>query len=131
MNVNIREDLRKKAMKKKEAANEKAAVKLNTAIIAKKPITTEELFSRMLSSIKKVDLVETLQKDLADPLLKYIVDGNVSTIKIPMNLYIVAIILEIGKIAEINKWQIAKEHDVLYLFNGIFWQRVEDEQIKA
>lgn len=131
MNISVREELRKKAMIKSEAAQAKAAVKSDTKIIPKKPIAADELLSLMLSSIEEVDLVKTLQNDLGDPLLKYIENGGISIIKIPMNLYIVAIMVEIEKVAKKNRWLISKEHDVIYLFNGIFWQRVEDDLIKV
>ena len=124
---------RKELQDRKEAARGKTAKKMDPPIIAKPTLlTTDEVIDGMLKSIGKVDLIRTLQNNLKDPLLKYTdEDGNVATFKVPMNLYIVAIIHEISKVAAKNNWEVAKEHDVIYLFNGIYWQRSEDSHIKA
>ncbi len=115
------------------AARPKTATKKSdiNSISKTELLSTDGVLSGMLASISKVDLIRTLQKDLKDPLLKYIdKEGNLSLTKIPMNLYIVAIIYEISKVAEEKSWQIAKQHDVIYLYNGVYWQRSEDANIK-
>lgn len=115
------------------AARPKTATKKSdTHSISKTELlSTDDVLRGMLVSISEVDLIGTLQKDLKDPLLKYNdKEGNLSLTKIPMNLYIVAIIHEISKVAEAKCWQIAKVHDVIYLYNGVYWQRTEDADIK-
>ena len=124
--MSIRDKIKAEAMK---TARGRTA-KVDSGIIPKL-LSTDDVLLSMLASIKKVDLVATLQNDLKDPLLKYKdEEGKISLIKIPMNLYIVAIIHEISKVADAHNWQVAKEHDVIYLFNGIYWQRSEDSHIK-
>jgi len=94
--------------------------------------TTEELLLAMLSDISGVDLVRTLQDDFQDELLKYKkrdTPDEVDPLKIPQDLYLVAINHEIWKVARNRNWLIAKQHDILYIYNGVFWQRINDEHI--
>jgi len=94
--------------------------------------TTEELLLEMLSNIGRVDLAQTLQDDFQDELLKYRkrdTPDEVDPLKIPQDLYLVAINHEIWKVARNRNWLIAKQHDILYIYNGVFWQRVSDEHI--
>lgn len=95
-------------------------------------LSVDDVLSAMMSGIKKVDLVNTLMTDFDDGLLKYHdKDGKLNELKVPQDMYIVAIVHEINKVAKRKKWMIAKQHGVFYLFNGVHWQRVEDEKISA
>jgi putative DNA primase/helicase len=92
----------------------------------------EELLQKMISDLRRVDLVRTLEDDFQDELLKYRkrdAHDEVDELKIPQDLYLVAINHEIWKVARNRNWLIAKQHEVLYLYNGVFWQKVSDEHI--
>lgn len=94
--------------------------------------TIEELLLEMLSDIKQVDLVETLENNFQDKLLKYRRSGapdEVDELKIPQDIYLVAISYEIWKVAQNKNWLIANQHDILYLYNGVYWQRVSDDHM--
>lgn len=108
------------------AAQGKTASKRDVTIAAQ---TTS--IEKLKKSIKKVDLINTLQVDLADPLHKYKDDdGNLNKYKIPQNLYIVAIIFEVIKAAKKLNLGICVKHGVIYIFNGKYWEEVEDESVK-
>ncbi|MCD6654390.1 MAG: phage/plasmid primase, P4 family [Sulfurovum sp.] len=96
--------------------------------------TVEEILLKILSNIKSVELVQTLQHDYGDELLKYRMNecpDMVDPLKVPQDLYVVAIACEIGKVASRHGLMLAKKNGVSYLFNGIVWQRVEDEKLKT
>ncbi len=97
------------------------------------PLSADDVLMTMLSDIIEVDLVSTLQVDFSDALLKYINGdtGKVQPLKIPQDMYIVAIVHEINKVAKRKNWMIAKQHNVFYLFNGVHWQRAEDDKMSA
>jgi len=89
------------------------------------------LLSKMLNQVDKVDLIATLQDDLNDALSKYQDKaGNVNIEKVPRMLYIVAVMVELNKVAKKNGWAIALEDEMLYLYNGIYWERVGDGEFK-
>ena len=113
-----------------ELISKDTTVKKLTGIV---PPSVDEVFKTMLSDIVKVDLVETLQNDFSDDLLKYVdkKTREVDQLKIPEDMYIVAIVHEINKVAKRKKWMIAKQHGIFYLFNGVHWQRVEDDTVSA
>ncbi len=118
----------KEAMDMKKAAQRKTAKESDVdSIIAQKQMPLQILEE----SIKKVDLVNTLQNDLADPLVKYQnEEGVIDKFKIPQNLYIVAIIHEVIKTSKKIDLGICVRHGVIYLFTGKYWQETEDEEVK-
>jgi len=92
----------------------------------------EDLLQEMLADIRQVDLVQTLQNYFEDELLKYRkkeAPDEVDELKIPQDLYLVAINHEIWEVAHNKNWLIAKQHDTLYLYNDIYWQKVSDAHI--
>ena len=98
-----------------------------------------ELIVKMLSSLTKVNLIETLTEKIGDELSKYqkkVVDENgvethvVDPLKVPRALYIVAIIEELRIAGEKFGWSMAQQDSMLYLFNGVYWVRMEDSEIK-
>ena len=44
--------------------------------------------------------------------------------------YIVIIVEEILRVAEINNWGLCRQHDFVYVFNGEFWQLILKEELK-
>ena len=100
---------------------------------------SSQIIEKMLSSLSKVDLVVTLTDKIGDDLSKYlkkVVDENgveswvVNPLKIPRALYIVAIVEELKIAGEKNGWSIAQQDSMLYLYDGKFWVRMEDSEIK-
>ncbi len=92
----------------------------------------QELLQEMLAEIRQVDLVQTLYNDFGDELLKYRKNDapdEVDDLKIPQDLYLVAINHEIWKVAGIKNWLIAKQHDTLYLYNSVYWQKTSEEHM--
>jgi len=98
-----------------------------------------ELIAKMLASLGKVDLIETLTDKIGDNLSKYqkkVVDENgvatrvVHPLKIPRALLIVAIIEELKIAGEKFGWSMAQQDSMLYLYNGTYWVRMEDSEIK-
>ncbi len=111
----------------------------NTAYVADAPGALK-LLQNMISALTEVDLVETLTNHVGDELVKYQVkssneDGHeayaVSKTKVPRALYIVAILEEL-KIASVKyNFSMAQQNEMLYLYNGQYWVRVEDDDIKT
>ncbi len=99
--------------------------KKDTDSISKHPLLL------LSEKIVKVDLIHTLQVKLKDPLLKYKnEEGYVDAFKVPQNLYIVAIIHEIMETAKKIDLGLAVKHGVIYIFNGRYWQEIEDDEIR-
>ncbi len=130
----IARKLQEKAMKQKEKQElatkreEVANRDKDPDIIAQREITP---FEKLEDFIKEVDLVETLEKGLGDPLYKYVdEEGNFDRFKIPQNLYIVAIIHEVMKAGKKMNLGICVRHKVIYLFTGKYWLETNDEDIR-
>jgi putative DNA primase/helicase len=54
----------------------------------------------------------------------------VNPLKITRALYIVAIIEELKIAGDKHGWSMAQQNGILYLFNGVYWVRMEDSEIK-
>ena len=111
------------------------------SLVYKHPNVTKpsELIEKMLSSLTRVDLIKTLTDNIGDDLTKYTVkitneDGLevkvVNPLKIPRALYIVAIIEELKIAGNKYGWSMAQQDGMLYLYNGYYWVRIEDSEIK-
>lgn len=83
----------------------------------------DDILHFMIKSVpSNIDLVAVLQKEIKDPLFKYKDgDGNIQATKIPDTFYIVAIVHKLISIGKEKGWDIAKENDFIYLYNGKFW----------
>ena len=130
------------------APTEKCDMKMNTESIIPKDSAVPaldspsvlELLDIMLDSVREVDLIETLTDNVGDELLKYQTktmgdDGSevysASKTKIPRSFYIVAIMEELKVASEKHNWSMAQQNEMLYLYNGKYWLRVEDDDIKS
>ncbi|MBT5934391.1 phage/plasmid primase, P4 family [Sulfurimonas sp.] len=98
-----------------------------------------ELIAYMLDSLSEVDLIATLTEKIGDDLNKYqkkVVDENgvetsvIDPLKVPRNLYIVAVIEELRIAGEKFGWSLAQQDNMLYLYNGTYWVRIEDSVMK-
>lgn len=104
----------------------------DTQIIAKNRaiLTIDSILNAMIKQIPSdISLVEVLTKELKDELLKYQKDGDIVETKIPDNLYIVAIIHKLITIAKQQGWDIARENDFIYLFNGKYWVQCQKDDL--
>jgi len=104
---------------------------LNTTFIGN---TVEELLNKFLNVIEPIDLIQVLQNDIGDELLKFQVKYKesiiIDSLKIPRSLYIVAICYRLNYLISIHGWAIMQEYGVIYLYNGYYWIRTEVDQIK-
>ena len=94
--------------------------------------TGETMLLRMIDNISGVDLVDTLQGKLKDPLHKYRSkdDPNeVDELKVPEAIYQVAISYEINEAARTQETKIARKDENFYVYNGVYWTAVTDEKI--
>ncbi len=105
---------------------EGTALEIDSQIIAQIPTPLQQLEA----SISTVDLIETLQKDIGDPLTKYQKEGVVDALRVSQQIYIVAIVYEIMKIAKQLTLGICVRHGVIYIYTGTYWQETEDEAVK-
>ena len=108
--------------------NDEVNINKSNDIIAKKgqknkDTETDEIFKMMINSIPNdINLVKVLNAEIKDPLLKFKDgDGGISITKIPDNLYIVAIVHKLISIGKKQGWDLARESDFIYLYNGRYW----------
>ncbi len=91
----------------------------------------ETPLEKLHKGIKETNLITTMTDKIGDPLVKYKdEEGKLNVYKIPQNLYIVAIIYEIVETAKAIDLGISVKHGVIYLYNGTYWELVEDEAVK-
>ena len=85
--------------------------------------TANEILISMTNKIQNdINLVDVLKSEMKDPLLKYQdKDKNISITDIPDNIYIVAIVYKLIQVSKTQGWNIAKEDDFIYLYNGGYW----------
>ncbi|WP_122894130.1 DNA primase family protein [Arcobacter peruensis] len=95
-------------------------------------LTPGELLSLMVESIpSNIQLISVLNREIKDPLVKYQKNGEIEISKVPATLYIVAIVYKLLEVAETKGWDIAREYDFIYLYNGVFWiQCIKDDLYK-
>ena len=87
--------------------------------------TANEILISMTNKIQNdINLVDVLKSEMKDPLLKYQdKDKNISITDIPDNIYIVAIVYKLIQVSKTQGWNIAKEDDFIYLYNGGYWNQ--------
>lgn len=105
---------------------EKTALEMDSQIITQ----TSTPLQQLEANISSVDLIEILQKDIGDPLTKYQKEGVVDKFRVPQQVYIVAIVYEIIKVAKRLNLGICVKHGVIYIYTGTYWQETEDEEVK-
>jgi putative DNA primase/helicase len=89
------------------------------------------LLRKLYRSMEKVDLVQTLIEKAGDPLSKYQnSDGEVNRDKVPVNLYIVAVVLEIIDTAKRNDLALCVKHGGIYAYNGKYWEELPEDSVK-
>jgi putative DNA primase/helicase len=112
-------------------------IEINKTIIAKneqktKPATVKDLLTKMVETIDcdNIVLQVTLQQELKDPLTKYrSKDGILDTTKIPQAIWLVSILYELNKVAELNGWAMGRQYDYLYLYNGKVWLQADKSHL--
>lgn len=87
--------------------------------------------NKILSSIQPVDLVEVLTVKIEDPLLKYRREDDVDRLKVPANLYHVAIVHELMETVESLDLGFAQEHGSIYIYSGKYWEEVSTEEMRS
>ena len=88
----------------------------------------EQMLEQITKSAKP--LIKVLIEDIGDTLEKYQNDsGGISPGKIPQKLWIVAIVFRLEHIARANGWGLAMENGGVYVYNGRYWERMDDDQL--
>lgn len=96
------------------------------------PDTSRPVLEQMLEQVERSakPLLEVLTDDIGDNLEKYRNDeGGVSPAKIPQKLWIVAIVYQLESIARANGWGMAIEDGIVYVYNGQYWERMDDDHL--
>lgn len=118
--------------------DEVTSKKIDSDIVAKvrdniKLLEVDEILNNMVQNIpSSVNLVHVLTQEIKDPLYKYKDEyDKINMTKVPDNLYIVAIVHKLLSIGELQGWDIARENDFIYLYNGKYWtQCIKDNLYK-
>ncbi|MDD3343527.1 MAG: phage/plasmid primase, P4 family [Sulfurospirillaceae bacterium] len=90
----------------------------------------KDILQKIFEIIKTTDLVVTLQIKIGDKLTKYSSNGLVDKNRIPNAIYAVAIIYELHEAIVFNHYEIAQDNGTPYIFNGIYWERIEIDVLK-
>ncbi len=144
LNRRIKRDGDKKAQQ--GSSSSRALIVIDKPIIAENMDTDNtssenvtELLDNMLGVLQPVDLIDTLTIRLKDDLIKYRIikendDGKIIFLypraKIPRSLYAVAEIEEIRLAGVKHGWAMAQQDEMLYIYNGKYWVKVEENDIK-
>ena len=81
------------------------------------PIPHKEILSRLLERINRIDF----RKEAG------FTDGNE---KLSKKHYLVCCIEQILSIAQSNNWGICKNHDFVYLYNGVYWNLFDNNELQ-
>ena len=93
--------------------------------------TPAKLLNHMLEVVEEVDFIKIFTEKLDDPLLKYQSEfGTIDIQKIPKVLYAVAIMEELKSIGKQYGWDFAQQDEMYYVFNGKYWVKAENNDIK-
>jgi len=88
----------------------------NTNLNNRKALKRKEVLNNLLSQLIKVDFRQLAELSEDDNLKK--------------KHYLICTIQEILRIAYLNSWGLARRHDFIYVYNGSFWEIIEDEELK-
>lgn len=86
------------------------------------PVKHKEILNRLLAQIKPVDFKELAYPDLPDTERK--------ERKISQNDHVVMVVEQIMNLAKANDWAICFHNGAIYLFNGAFWNQVNDSEFR-
>lgn len=87
--------------------------------------------AKILVEVKRVDLIETLQLKLGDPLDKYQNKfGVVDPLKVPNPLYIVAIISELNQVVDKHGWGFTYDACKFYVYTTQYWEKLSADILK-
>jgi putative DNA primase/helicase len=81
------------------------------------PTPHSHILYKLMGEIEKVDFRELAEIGENDNLLN--------------NHYLIITVEQVLKLAQLNKWDLCKNHSFIYLFNGAYWTLFDDEEIKA
>jgi putative DNA primase/helicase len=81
------------------------------------PIPHNQILEKLLESVEHIDFRDRL--DIKDP------DDKPTRRQL-----IILSVEEILRLARQNNWGLCRKHDFVYLYNGAFWKRLEDEALK-
>lgn len=88
----------------------------NTDLNTSKALRQKEVLKKLLSQLNKVDFRELAEMNENENLKK--------------KHYLILTINEILRIARLNDWGLARRHDFIYVYNGAFWEVIEEEELK-
>ena len=94
-------------------------------------LSINEILKSMVRSIPdNIDLVSVLKKELNDSLQKYYTKTEgLKITKIPDDVYIVAMVYKLLKITKNKGWDMARENDFIYLYNGKYWEECTKDDL--
>ena len=85
------------------------------------PAKTFEDYEKLLIKYESKDLSKEEKEDLR---------GKMGQYKLQDKHYYIATIQEINDVAIANNWAIVEHNECIYLYNGSFWGRIEDQNFK-
>lgn len=89
------------------------------------PLNFEALVFNNADNLKKQ--LEQLDSDSNEAKM---IKEELSKLKIRNNHYLILSIENLLKVAEVNDWGLCKNHDFIYLYNGMFWVEIEKESFQ-
>jgi putative DNA primase/helicase len=78
------------------------------------PTPHKEILNKLLEVVEEVDF--PAEADTDNPKKKH---------------YIVLVVEKILELAKNNHWGLCKKHDFIYLYNGAFWNQLEEDQLES
>lgn len=79
--------------------------------------TSEQIFTDLLAEIKELDFSDYLK----------LPKGSNTRQK----HLIVGVVKKLLEVAEVNRWNLVKAYDYIYIFNGCFWQQLDKDELKS
>lgn len=80
--------------------------------------THEEILDELLNQVAEINFIDYLGLKPEE--------GE----KLQQKHYIVGVIKYLLEVADANKWNLAKVHDFIYIYNGEYWKQIEREEVK-
>lgn len=101
-------------------------------------IPHHEIFKRILDKVEVIHFEQKAKSDIQKKICskdieedqKFLLKKEIDSFKLTERHFLIISIEEIIRLARVNKWDICKNNDSIYLYNGTYWKNINIEEVQ-
>lgn len=110
----------------------------NNFKISNNSMAHHQIFKKILDEVNmisfeqkaKYNIQKKLNKNNIDEDQKFMLNKEISSLKLNERHYLIIVIEEIVKLVRVNNWDICKSNDSIYLYNGTYWKNLHSQELQ-